>query len=226
LSFISCEAINNSAGEGFGSSNTIEGRIGFFECKAEFNGKNGYYLHYGETLYYCVARDNSQSSALVYDGITTDGTLGSSNEGVMIMGGASYDDQTNKTQRYGMSLINARSIAIGVDCRGNGDANYDIIWNIGITAKNSISMCKGRMRYQGYFSPQPSLPSSGVAYINVYCVQCMVFVSGGNVSDIAINGQATGLTSGSFLLDPQDSIALIYTSEPTWKWFAYGNMDL
>lgn len=226
LSFTSCEAINNSAGEGFSSSNTIEGRINFYECKAEFNGKNGFCLHYGETLHNCIARNNSQSSPLSYDGMTTDGSIGWSEEGVVIMGGAAYDDQTNKTQRFGLNLNNAKSMAIGVDCKGNGHPNYDITWFIGIEAQNIVSMCKGRIQYQGYFTPQPSIPLSGMPRTNTYGLQCMIYISGGNVTEVAINGQKTGLTDGSFLLDPSDNITIIYTSDPTWRWFAYGNMDL
>jgi hypothetical protein len=158
--------------------------------------------------------------------MTTDGSMGVGEEGVVIMGGASYDDQTNKTQRFGLNLNNARSMAIGVDCKENGHPDYDIAWFVGVAARNSISMCKGRMQYQGYFSPQPSLPSSGAPRINTYGVQCMVYISGGNITEVAINKQATGLTSGSFLLNPHDNITIIYTSDPTWRWFAYGNTDL
>lgn len=226
LSFFGCEAINNSLGEGFSSSNTIEGRIRFYECEAEFNGQHGFKLHYGETLYNCVARDNGQLSALDYDGFTTDGSISPSTEGVVVMGGASYDDQVTKTQRYGLNLNNANSLAIGVDCTGNGDESYDIVWFAGVVARNAVSMCKGRMQYQGYFSPQPSLPLSGIPKLNAYGVLCMVFVSGGNVSDVSINGQSIGLTSGSFLVNPHDNITIVYVEAPSWKWFAYGNMNL
>lgn len=65
----------------------------------------------------------------------------------------------------------------------------------------------------------PSVPASGSALTNPFCVAVRVFISGGTVSAIAINGTNTGLTSGSFLLMPGDTITLTYTAAPTWVWF-------
>ena len=65
----------------------------------------------------------------------------------------------------------------------------------------------------------PSVPTSASAYTNNYGVTCRVFVSGGTVSAIAINGVVTGLTSGQIILDPGETITLTYSSSPSWKWF-------
>ncbi len=62
---------------------------------------------------------------------------------------------------------------------------------------------------------QPALPASGVAYSHGV-IDLMVFVAGGVVTEIAINGVATGLTSGSFYLPSNASITITYSTAPTW----------
>ena len=65
----------------------------------------------------------------------------------------------------------------------------------------------------------PSIPTSGTALTNPFPFTCRVYVSGGTVSAIAINGTATGLSSGEFMLAPGETITLTYSAAPTWKWF-------
>jgi len=64
----------------------------------------------------------------------------------------------------------------------------------------------------------PAVPASGVARYNNYPVNVRVFVTGGTVTDIAISGISTGMTSGSFELYPGESMTITYSSAPTWKW--------
>lgn len=65
---------------------------------------------------------------------------------------------------------------------------------------------------------QPSVPATTVAQRNTFGVDCTVFVSGGTVSAIAINGVTTGLTSGAFRVPAGQSITLTYTVAPSWQW--------
>lgn len=74
------------------------------------------------------------------------------------------------------------------------------------------------------FSPQglltaPTMPTSGTAYTNNFGVTARVFVSGGTVTAIALNGTDTGITSGQIILGPGETIALTYSATPTWTWF-------
>jgi hypothetical protein len=64
----------------------------------------------------------------------------------------------------------------------------------------------------------PALPRSGVSYVSNMPTAAQVAVSGGSVQDVQINGQSTGLTSGTFEISPGQSIAVTYTSAPTWRW--------
>ncbi len=65
----------------------------------------------------------------------------------------------------------------------------------------------------------PSLPASTVAFTNPYNVDAMVYVTGGTVTAVAVNGTATGLTSGAFRVSAGATITLTYSVAPTWKWF-------
>ena len=44
-----------------------------------------------------------------------------------------------------------------------------------------------------------------------------ITVGGGTVTVIAVNTVTTGLTSGTFVLNPADTITLTYSSAPTWS---------
>jgi hypothetical protein len=64
----------------------------------------------------------------------------------------------------------------------------------------------------------PTLPASGVPYVSSMPADAQVDISGGAVQDVRIDGQSTGLTSGNVAVAPGQSIAVVYTSAPTWAW--------
>lgn len=64
----------------------------------------------------------------------------------------------------------------------------------------------------------PAVPASTTVQKNTFNHQVQVCVSGGTVTVIAINGVTTGLTSGSFILNANDSITLTYSVAPSWTW--------
>ncbi|MDE1820999.1 MAG: hypothetical protein KGJ23_08350 [Euryarchaeota archaeon] len=59
------------------------------------------------------------------------------------------------------------------------------------------------------------VPASGTAYTPSATQNTVVMSSGGVVSGIAINGVATGLTSGTFYLKASDTITWTYTGAPS-----------
>ena len=60
-----------------------------------------------------------------------------------------------------------------------------------------------------------TVPASGVAYTPSTTINTILYVSGGAVTGIAINGVATGLTSGVFPMKANDTITFTYTTAPT-----------
>lgn len=71
-----------------------------------------------------------------------------------------------------------------------------------------------------FAAPQtaPTVPASGTALTNPFPFDTTVYVSGGTVSEIAIGGTSTGLTSGAFDVPAGQSITLTYSVAPTWVW--------
>ena len=71
---------------------------------------------------------------------------------------------------------------------------------------------------------QPAVPASGTIQQN-YGPDATVCVTGGTVSGISVNGQATGLTSGPFFVRAGGAITLNYTVAPTWAWVPAAQMS-
>lgn len=65
----------------------------------------------------------------------------------------------------------------------------------------------------------PAVPASGTAFRNPFPVDCMVTVTGGTVTAVAIGGTPTGLTAGTFRVPSTQSITITYTTAPSWTWF-------
>lgn len=73
--------------------------------------------------------------------------------------------------------------------------------------------------YPGFIAA-PAVPASTVEYRNDQDRDLLITIHGGTVSDITIDTQSTGLTSGAFVLSPQKAIKLTYTAAPTWAMWA------
>jgi hypothetical protein len=66
----------------------------------------------------------------------------------------------------------------------------------------------------------PAVPASTTAADNGTGFPVAVTVTGGTVTVIAVNGTATGLTSGTVVVPYPGSIAITYSSPPAWAWAA------
>ncbi|MGZ4530821.1 MAG: hypothetical protein ACXVXP_00545 [Mycobacteriaceae bacterium] len=64
----------------------------------------------------------------------------------------------------------------------------------------------------------PGVPSSTVALQNPFWRDAAVTVTGGTVTAIAVDGVATGLTSGTVIVPSGKTITLTYTGSPNWNW--------
>lgn len=73
---------------------------------------------------------------------------------------------------------------------------------------------------------QPAVPATGVAQYNNNAFPVVVTVSGGTVSGIAVNGTATGLTTGAINVPTNGTITLTYTVAPTWVWAAAPSVEV
>jgi hypothetical protein len=64
----------------------------------------------------------------------------------------------------------------------------------------------------------PGMPATTVAYLNAFMCDCFVTITGGTVTVISIDGVATNLTSGTFVVPAGRNIAITYSAAPTWVW--------
>jgi hypothetical protein len=65
----------------------------------------------------------------------------------------------------------------------------------------------------------PAVPANNTTVVNQVHTFATLWVAGGTVTSIAINGFTTGLTTGSFTLNPLDTININYSVAPTtWEY--------
>jgi hypothetical protein len=67
----------------------------------------------------------------------------------------------------------------------------------------------------------PSMPASGVPFINPYQMHAEAFITGGTVTAIKIDGQTLGVTSGPIIVPIGHTITLTYSVAPTWIWILF-----
>lgn len=64
----------------------------------------------------------------------------------------------------------------------------------------------------------PSVPASTTALVNPYWRDAAVTIVGGTVTQIAVDGQNKGVTSGTVFVPSGKTIAITYSVAPTWTW--------
>ena len=64
----------------------------------------------------------------------------------------------------------------------------------------------------------PSMPASGTAVTSTYNLFVPVTISGGTITQVLINGAQAGTGAGTYLLPPLATIAIVYSSLPSWSW--------
>jgi hypothetical protein len=97
--------------------------------------------------------------------------------------------------------------------------------NSGGSASHSVEM-RGKIDGVNTYSNiatnanAPAVPASGTAQTNTWMSPAIVYITGGTVTQIAVDGVNTNLTGGPFLVRPMGTITLTYSVAPTWVWQA------
>lgn len=103
-----------------------------------------------------------------------------------------------------------------------GSGNVLTFDNPNFTGGNGLSPTNYRgVLIRGYRQPNfiRAMPATTVAVTNTYAQPMSVFVFGGTVTGITINGFGPmAFTGGSFMVQPEDTVALTYTGSPAWLW--------
>lgn len=203
-----------------GQSNQITG------CNIEGNNQQGVLVNeFGSytLISGCKIYANSGAGNNLYDGVFVNGTVSTITTGVVIEDNFVYANLFvgGTTQNHAINLGANHQLCTVI---GNnvGFAGAQAAWS----PSNSVINGFGQSDYVADnpgFNPVgllsgPSVGASGSPVTNPWGVPATIYVSGGTVSNIAINGNATGLTSGMFRVGPNQSITLTYSSAPTWTW--------
>lgn len=98
-------------------------------------------------------------------------------------------------------------------------------WQSGAPTTNAPPLVNGAAHYKlinRYQGPghvaSPAVPASTTALVNPLWRDAAVTVSGGTVTVIAVDGTATGITSGTVIVPSGKTITLTYSAAPSWNW--------
>ena len=142
---------------------------------------------------------------------------------IAVTGNVCYDNQSTPTQQYGISTLEGSQGTLTLDTTGvalqitGNTVAHNGTQGIYVGGDVAVSANKGYNPVGAVSAP--AVPASGTALTNPFPVPVRVFITGGTVSGIAINGTTTGVTSGLVELGPRESITLTYSAAPTWTWF-------
>jgi len=134
--------------------------------------------------------------------------------------GNSYDTQYSEkvdVQFLTPRMANATASAVANPASSAGYALQVLVDSSVLNVPYRVRLYNPQLRRVGYSSTPVAVtpPASTAAYTNNTNAPQQVFFAGGTVSAIAINGVATGLTSGVFVLNPGDTLTPTYTVAPT-----------
>ena len=76
--------------------------------------------------------------------------------------------------------------------------------------------------FAGPAGSAPSFPLTTVPYVSLFPVSVLVTITGGTVTEVAVNGSEVLTGDGTLLLPPFGSIVVTYTGSPSWTWTTQG----
>lgn len=178
---------------------------------------------YGTLISGCDLYNNGNSVNNTYDDIIVAPNQSRGCQ-VSITGNIFHGNQSVvNTTRYGVNLNGAQAQACTVIgnwfATGASYATAPVHANGNNTTLPCIVADNTGVNPAGVQGP-PSVPATTVAFTNPYNFNINVYIHGGTVTVIAVNGTTTGLTSGSFWVGCGQTITLTYSVAPTWVWMA------
>lgn len=121
---------------------------------------------------------------------------------------------------YGIGVVSpylGQTISGNKFTRIGSNALTGIYWGL---ARNRIFNNSG-MPVPDTHSGTPPMPASTVSYTNSLGFLCQVVVTGGTVTNITVAGRTMATATGAiFLIQPDETVTLTYSSKPTWTWRA------
>jgi len=217
----------NPTADGWRLSGGVLSDITFSSCVTLANNRHGIFCEYAArvSINGCVMGSSYDMTAFggkgPGNGLGSGGgsgvAVGASANRVRVAGGTFENNQ-----RYGVEIASGadRIDIAGVECRDN------IAGNVLNSANGTAHKCKisnvGGYNPVGYIVP-PAVPASATEVENKTGVDCMVYITGGTVSNVQTG--ATGTLVGVFIATPccvfvpaGHVIKVTYTVAPGWQW--------
>jgi hypothetical protein len=116
------------------------------------------------------------------------------------------------------------SLMLKTEGQGNG---FGLEWCQQLTAglRTDTAATNGSGLDCGGGFATPAVPATTVAATNTSPLPATVVVTGGTVTNVAVNGVTAGTGDGTYTVPSGGTIALTYSAAPTWTWTlqtAYG----
>lgn len=115
---------------------------------------------------------------------------------------------------------------IGLRSNGDSGASLNAALN---TSPTNVNVTNGSLGLEIINLDQalgpvtaPSIPGSGTALTNPFWRSAQINITGGTVTEVAIDGVNQLSTSGGFALPPGHAITLTYSVAPSWAWTLTG----
>ena len=118
---------------------------------------------------------------------------------------------------YDPTRGNDGSLMMKVEGQGNA---FGTEWGVQLTpgVRTDTTATNGTSWDQGAGFTAPAVPASLSPATNTSPLPATVVVSGGTVSNVAVNGVNVGTGDGTYTVPPGQSIVLTYSAAPTWTW--------
>ncbi|MFB0847340.1 right-handed parallel beta-helix repeat-containing protein [Paenibacillus oleatilyticus] len=125
-----------------------------------------------------------------------------------------YDNQITKTQDYGVFIKDSIKVMV---TGNNLDGNIAALSIDAASSPTALLADNYGVNPIGQITA-PSFPASNVMVTNTFPFEVRVYIIGGTYTDVKLNTESIGVTT-QVVLGRGDSISIMYSVAPTWKWF-------
>ena len=122
-----------------------------------------------------------------------------------------------KQVNYDPTRSNTGEFTFKVDAQANG---FGLEWGELVTpgVRTDTAATNGASIDDAGGASAPAVPASTVAATNPARIGATVVVTGGTVTNVAVNGSSAGTGDGTYTVPGGGTIAITYSAAPTWTW--------
>ena len=119
---------------------------------------------------------------------------------------------------YNPTRSNAGDLTIA--CEAQADTGAPLEWCVALTpgVRADTGATNGASLDQGAGFTAPAVPATTVTAANTSPLTSTVVITGGTVTNVAVNGVTAGTGDGTYTVPSGGAIAVTYSAAPTWTW--------